>query len=56
MNKKSSSGATLREDGDWIQDLYGKKMTNREIVTGKVAAPKAAAGLMQELNRYSSRK
>ena len=53
----SLSGATLREDSDWNQELYGKKITNREIITkGGVAAPKAAAALMTELNRYSSRK
>jgi lipid-binding SYLF domain-containing protein len=52
----SLSGATLREDSDWNQELYGKKVSNREIVEGKVGAPKAAATLMAELNRYSSRK
>jgi lipid-binding SYLF domain-containing protein len=52
----SLSGATLREDEDWNIDLYGKKITNREIVTGDVAAPKAAATLLSELDRYSSRK
>ncbi len=50
------NGATLREDEDWNTDLYGKHLTNREIVTGSVAAPKAAAGLLSELDRYSSRK
>jgi len=52
----SLSGATLREDADWNKDLYGKKLTNRDIVKGTTAAPKAAASLMAELNRYSSRK
>jgi lipid-binding SYLF domain-containing protein len=53
----SLSGATLREDEDWNRDLYGKKITNRDIIMkGGVAAPKAAAPLMTELNRYSSRK
>jgi lipid-binding SYLF domain-containing protein len=52
----SLSGATMREDEDWNIDLYGKKITNREIVTGGVAAPKAAASLLSELDRYSSRK
>ncbi len=53
----SLSGATLREDSDWNQDLYGKKITNRDIImNGKVAAPKSASALMSELNRYSSRK
>src|SRR6266481_4634561 len=50
------NGATLREDEDWNTDLYGKHLTNREIVTGSVAAPKAAATLLNELDRYSSRK
>ena len=53
----SLSGATLREDSDWNQDLYGKKVTNRDIIMkGSVAAPKAAEALISELNRYSSRK
>ena len=53
----SLSGATLREDSDWNRDLYGKKISNREIIMkGAVKAPKAASELMSELNRYSSRK
>jgi lipid-binding SYLF domain-containing protein len=53
----SLSGATLREDSDWNMDLYGKKLTNRDIIVkGEAAAPKAAAALISELNRYSSRK
>ena len=52
----SLSGATLREDGDWNIELYGKKLTNKEIVTSGVKAPAAAASLLAELNRYSSRK
>ena len=31
-------------------------ITNRDIIKGNTAAPKAAAALMTELNRYSSRK
>ena len=50
------NGATLREDADWNLELYGKKITNREILSGSVAAPKAAESLLTELNRYSSRK
>jgi len=35
------SGATLREDSDWNMDLYGKKLTNRDIILkGGVAVPK----------------
>jgi SH3 domain-containing YSC84-like protein 1 len=52
----SLSGATLREDSDWNMELYGKSITNREVVTGKTAPPSSASSLMTELNRYSSRK
>ena len=52
----SLSGATLREDSDWNMELYGKKLTNKEIIRGNTPAPAAAASLITELNRYSSRK
>jgi lipid-binding SYLF domain-containing protein len=52
----SLSGATLREDQDGNMEIYGKKMKNREIVSGSVASPAAAEALLGELNRYSSRK
>jgi lipid-binding SYLF domain-containing protein len=53
----SLSGATLREDSDWNEELYGKKITNRDVIMkGNVAAPKSAVTLMTQLNRYSSRK
>jgi lipid-binding SYLF domain-containing protein len=53
----SLSGATLREDGEWNTELYGRKISNREILTGPDIPPPAAAGeLMAQLNRYSSRK
>ena len=50
------NGATLREDDDWNQELYGKPLRNREIVEGTIAAPRSAAPLLRELDRYSSRK
>lgn len=52
----SLSGATLREDSDWNNELYGRKITNREILTSDTPPPRAADTLMTELNRYSSRK
>lgn len=52
----SLSGATLRQDDDWNQELYGHAISNREIVTGKTAVPKSASALISELNKYSSRK
>jgi lipid-binding SYLF domain-containing protein len=52
----SLQGATLRPDEDWNQELYGKPMSNREIVLGSTTAPAPAARLISILNKYSSRK
>jgi lipid-binding SYLF domain-containing protein len=52
----SLSGATLRQDLDSNQALYGKKLTNKEIVRGNVAPPPAASRLLGVLTKYSSRK
>jgi lipid-binding SYLF domain-containing protein len=52
----SLSGATLREDSDWNNELYGRKITNREILTSTIAPPAPAQPMLAELNRYSSRK
>jgi len=51
----SLQGATLREDEEANQALYGKKLKNREIVEKSVAAPPAAKNLLALLNRYSPR-
>ena len=48
-------GATLRQDLDDNATLYGKKLENRDIVTSGVRAPRAAARLLELLNRYSIR-
>jgi lipid-binding SYLF domain-containing protein len=52
----SLDGATLRPDDDWNGELYGKPMTNQEIVMGSTPSPAAAAKLDSVLNKYSSRK
>ena len=49
-------GATLRPDDDWNKELYGKSMSNRDIVMGSTPPPAAAAKLLAVLNKYSSRK
>jgi len=49
----SLQGATLRQDLDDNAALYGRRLTNREIVRGSVAPPPAAARLVEELDRYS---
>ena len=48
-------GATLRQDLDDNQALYGKKLENREIVTGSIAPPASAEKLLSLLDKYSPR-
>jgi lipid-binding SYLF domain-containing protein len=52
----SLQGATLRQDLDDNEALYGKRIENREVVTEHVAQPAAAAKLMSLINRYSPEK
>jgi SH3 domain-containing YSC84-like protein 1 len=52
----SLEGATLRPDDDWNMELYGKALTNQEIVMGGTPSPVAAAKLDSVLDKYSSRK
>jgi lipid-binding SYLF domain-containing protein len=48
----SLQGATLRDDEDANQEMYGRALKNREIVRGKVAPPAAANRLMDLVFRY----
>lgn len=48
-------GATLRQDLDDNETLYGKKLDNREVVTGGIAPPAAAHKLLSLLSQYSAR-
>ncbi len=48
-------GATLRQDLDDNATLYGRRLENRQILTTKVRAPRAAARLIALLNKYSPR-
>ncbi|HJT86245.1 MAG TPA: lipid-binding SYLF domain-containing protein [Bryobacteraceae bacterium] len=52
----SLNGATLRPDRAVNAELYGKKMSNREILTSNMTPPPAAQQLVSELDRYSARK
>ena len=52
----SLEGATLRPDEDWNTELYGKSVSNSNIVFGSTEAPASAAWLITVLNKYSSRK
>ena len=52
----SLQGATLRQDLDDNAVMYGKKLTNKEIVETGVATPKTAQPLISLLSKYSSAK
>ncbi len=49
----SLQGATLRQDLDDNQALYGSRIENVNIVKTKVAFPRSAAKLQAQLKRYS---
>ncbi len=49
------AGATLRQDLDDNETLYGKRLENREIVTTDVRPPQAAGELLALLNKHSAR-
>ena len=48
----SLKGSTLREDSGENKTLYGKEITNRDVVAGKVSAPTSADVLMKALAKY----
>lgn len=49
------TGATLRQDKDENKEMYGKPLSNKQIVNGQLPPPPAAAGLISLLNKYSGR-
>jgi len=49
-------GATLRPDSEDNRDLYGREITQKEILRGEVARPAGFDRLLATLNRYSPRK
>src|SRR5712692_5442460 len=52
----SLQGATLRQDLDDNAVLYGRQISNKEIVLGSTGIPKAAEPLISLFNKYSSAK
>src|ERR1035441_6781138 len=48
----SLSGATLRNDADANSELYGRKIDNKEVLSGVVEPPVAAQGLRAALDKY----
>jgi lipid-binding SYLF domain-containing protein len=51
----SLQGATLRPDKESNNELYRSHKSNQQIVMGKTAPPKAAAGLRNDLSKYSAK-
>ena len=52
----SLEGATLRPDGSENENLYGKRVSNKDIITGKVRAPQSARALTSVLTQYASKR
>jgi lipid-binding SYLF domain-containing protein len=52
----SLQGATMRPDDDSNKDMYGKPMSNKDVVLGTMAAPGMASRLMAQLNQQSGRR
>lgn len=52
----SLDGATLRNDLDVNQELYGQPWTGKEILNSGAKMPAAASKLLAVLNKYSPRK
>jgi lipid-binding SYLF domain-containing protein len=51
----SLDGATLRNDLDENEVMYGKKWTNKQILTSGLKPPEMASKLIASLNKYSAR-
>ena len=49
----SLQGATLRPDDDWNKEMYGKEISNQDIVLGTTRPPASASKLMAVLNKFS---
>lgn len=49
-------GAAVTEDDAANAELYGKKMSNKEIINSKMAVPASARPFIHTLDRLSSRK
>ncbi|HVN04725.1 MAG TPA: lipid-binding SYLF domain-containing protein [Bryobacteraceae bacterium] len=50
------NGATLRPDRDANMELYGAKLSSREVLMTQKTPPEVARPLIKELDRYSMRK
>jgi len=50
------AGSAVTQDDTANKELYGRDISNKEIVTGDVHAPASAQAFIHELDRISSRK
>jgi len=48
----SLEGSTLREDADANDAMYGRKVSNREVLSGDVKAPESAARFLAALAKH----
>jgi lipid-binding SYLF domain-containing protein len=51
----SLEGSTLRPDDDATADVYGRKLTAREIVLGNISIPESGRHLVAVLQKNSPR-
>lgn len=51
----SLDGATLRNDIDVNEDMYGQRWDNKQILESGATPPAGAARLLADLNKYSAR-
>jgi lipid-binding SYLF domain-containing protein len=49
------TGATLRQDLDENNEMYGSSTSNEQVLNGGLKPPAAAADLLALLNKYSQR-
>jgi lipid-binding SYLF domain-containing protein len=50
------SGAAITQDEDANREMYGKRITNKEIVEGGIHVPAVAESFVHTLDHFSSRK
>jgi lipid-binding SYLF domain-containing protein len=51
----SLQGATLRQDRNDNADIYGRKLTNKEVINGPTAWPTEGSELHGVLKKYAAR-
>jgi lipid-binding SYLF domain-containing protein len=51
----SLDGATMRNDIDVNEDMYGQRWDNKQVLMSGATPPDAASKLLAELNKYSPR-